>query len=212
MAIFGDSSNAQPPPDAISSNKIDEALGSMLDILNDKEQTLWRSTPELEIFSLPYQYICPPFSIRIADSISSLIKLAEGDRETYLPSCFKIPIMNSDQHFRKTSDDRNINVKHKILMQSDNLALVSVDIYAYDRVGMVDAIFELLVLLEQSTPRYDSESDSADRNILSFTSEGHANMAFSEQDIGVTNADGAPKKSVRVISLMIGKESRKNIA
>jgi hypothetical protein len=171
-----------------------------------QEQTLWRSTPVLDVFSHPYQYVCPPFSIKIADTIGKLIKLAEGDRETYLPSCFKIPILNSDEHCSKSSGDSSIHIKQKTLMQSENLALVSVDIFAYDRVGMIDAVFEMLVLLEQSDSKEDGANDAADRNILSFTSDGRASISTPADN----TVSGEPsEKCLHITSLMIGNERRK---
>ena len=177
-----------------------------------KDQILWRSTPTLDVFSHPYQYVCPPYSIKIADTIGKLIKLAEGDREAYLPSCFKMPVMNSDEHCSKPSGDGSINIKHKTLIQSENLVLVSVDIFAYDRVGMIDAVFELLVLLEQSDARDECETDES-RNIFSFTSDGQANVTTRDDDdkVDISSVVAPSDKRLHITSLMIGKEIRKTL-
>lgn len=157
----------------------------------------------MDIFSRHYQYVCPPYAIKIDDHIGKLIKLAEGDRESYLPSCFKIPVLNTDEHFSKVTDQSKI--KHKILMQSDNLVLVSVEIFAYDRVSAVDAVFEMLVLLEKS-PLPQREEDMSDGNILTFGSDGSSNAtARDDNTIFSSSAD----RSIRIISLMIGDEKRK---
>ena len=184
-----------------------------------QEQKLWRATPALDVFSRPYQYVCPPYSIKIADSIGKLIKLAEGDKETFLPSCFKIPVLNSDEHCSKTSGDSSVHVKQKTLMQSEDLALVSVDVFAYDRVGMIDAVLEVLVLLEQSQDSgagggAPPSDESEGRNVLTFSSDGTSNT--SEFVVGGAAGDLADrmscdKRTVRITSLMIGEERRKQI-
>ena len=181
-----------------------------------KEQTLWKATPELDVFSHPYQYICPPFSIIIADSINNLIKLSEGDRASYLPSCFKISVIDSvsgdDVHFKKIIDNDFVNINKKIVKQSENLALVSLDIFAYDRVGMLDVIYEMLLLLEQTSPNQGTLNHNKEENVLGFTSEGHAN-SLSPPDDGAANdvagGDGLSTRKVSIASLIVGNERRK---
>mmetsp|Transcript_9124 Transcript_9124/g.15414 ORF Transcript_9124/g.15414 Transcript_9124/m.15414 type:complete len:328 (-) Transcript_9124:96-1079(-) len=205
IAVFGNTvAQESVSADELNSDKVNAALGSMLDILNDKEQVLWKSTPVLDIFSHPYQYICPPYSIKITDTIGKLIKLAEGDRESYLPSCFKLPVCHSDVHFEKTSDDSTIDIKHKVIMQSDSLALVSVDVFAYDRVGMIDAIFEMLVLLEQTHDCRNSMGGE-EKETQSFRSDGQANIL----DGSDSSSCSVGETRVLISSLMIGDEKRK---
>jgi hypothetical protein len=216
IATFGDTNPALLTSSSISSDLIDMALGSMLDLLNDKEQTMWMSSPALDIFSNPYQYVCAPYSIKISDSIGKLIKLAEGDRESYLPSCFKLPVSNSDEeHCKKISENSNIKVNKKILMQCDNLALVLTDVFAYDRVGMIDAVFEILVLLETGTMENSDETQSTtdddDDNILSFTSDGRAIKPLHDSKESLSVDDVSPEKYIKMISLMIGKEHKKGV-
>lgn len=166
---------------------------------------MWKSSPTLDVFSHPYQYICPPFSIKMADSIGNLIKLAEGDRETFLPSCFKLAVCNNDEHHKITSGDSSLNIKQKIIMQSNDLALVSFDVFAYDRVGMIDAVFEMLVLLEQT--HVNNENTEEEMNILSFSADGQANTSSASGknvSLGVNT-----EKRVVITSLMIGNERRK---
>jgi len=200
VAIFGDASShsLSNNSDYITPQKINLALGSMLDILNDKEHKLGESSsPILDIFSHPYQYVCPPYSIKITESICNFFMVAR-DKAT---SCVKVAVTNSFEHSQHLSSDTS--VKQRTLMRSKNLALVSVDIFSYDR-GTLDAIYELLVLLEQSSVGSHATEGDED-NALSF----HPQDGSSNFELPSASSEGAgPHSRVLITSLMIGAEKK----
>lgn len=144
-AIFGEIASTD---ETMPSHTINSVLGGLLNHLNDKKQTLWKpSTQKSDVFSRPYQYVCPPFSIKFNDAIGKVIKLPEDDRDESLPSCFKMPVQNSERQI-STNLQNELNLEQNTLMISNKLALVSFDVYAYDRLQSIDTIYEMLAYLE----------------------------------------------------------------
>ena len=116
--------------------------------------------------------------------------------------------MDSEQPVRRTID----KIKKKTLMQSGSLALVSFDIFAYDRVGMVDVVYEMLALIEQSKSGAADGLTDEDASLTFRPDDGSANDRHG-LDSGVLplplpDSSDEIKERVVITSLMIGEERR----